>query len=86
MGSTVVPVVPESAMVHWARSQGYVLTSVGQRRLWCRKEFTVASTIAQRTCLTEAELSTLRRVNEQNKEALLNSPHGCLSASCDIGK
>jgi hypothetical protein len=83
--SAASPAAPESEVAHWAKSQGYVLTTVRQRSLWCKKEYTVASTIAQRTCLTENDLAMFRQINERNKEALLNSAHACPNASCTKG-
>ncbi len=80
--SVASPTAPESEVVHWAKSQGYALTTVRQRSLWCKQEYTVGSTIAQRTCLTEDDLMMLRQVSERNKEQLLNSAHACPNASC----
>jgi len=80
-----VPAAPESELAHWAKSHDYSLTTVGKRLLWCKDEVTVASRIPQRTCLTEADLAMFRRVNEQNKEAMLHSTNACPNATCTKG-
>lgn len=80
-----VPAAPESVFTHWAKAHDYRLTTVGKRVLWCKLEVTVASRIPQRTCLTEAQLTMLQQVNEQNKEALLHPGNGCPNATCVKG-
>jgi hypothetical protein len=79
------PAAPDSEVARWAKAHDYFRTTVGQRVLWCKEESTTGSRIPQRTCLTEANLAMMRRVNEQNKEALLNSANGCPNATCTKG-
>src|SRR5882672_12257218 len=71
--SAAAPAAPASEIARWAKSNGYRLTKVRQKMLWCKEEVTVASRIPQQTCATEEQLAMYRAANERNKEALLNS-------------
>ena len=80
--AAAVPAAPDTQLARWAKSQGYRATTVGQRLVWCKTETTVASRIARQTCVTDANLSLLRQVNEQNQQTLLNSTANCPLSGC----
>jgi hypothetical protein len=82
--ATVGPVTgTERELARWATSQGYTQTQIDERLVWCKKEASIGSRIAQQSCANDATLAAMRQVDEDNKQNLLRSIVTCpTSSSC----
>ena len=66
----------------FGRTQGFRLTKVDSKVMWCKREAEIGSHLSHNNCISDDTLVEMRRVYEANKQDLMNATMGCNTGSC----
>jgi hypothetical protein len=75
----------DKELARWARTEGFRLTKIKQKVMWCKNDAEIGSHLARTNCVSDDTLVEMRKVYEANKSDLLNLTRGCSSGMSGMG-